>query len=339
VLAPSPSPQPAASTAPAATAPPATERSGVELIQQQARDVGPLVKTDAVQALLRATADLPRIEPRTVYRNKPASLAYNADEAAKLSEAERAACTTKECDESFYYFTGYGTPVVYARPLEIYAAATGIPGFAGKRIFDFGYGGIGHLRLLAANGADAVGVEVEPLFRALYSQPGDQGEISARNGASGKLTLLHGSFPGNAEVRRAAGEGYDLVISKNVLKLGYIHPERPAPEHQLVKLGVDDATFVRALWEILKPGGYVLVYNICPAQAPADQPYIPWADGRFPFERAIVDRAGFEVLAWNQDDSAAILDFWFALDYAEGKSREELARELFAHYTLLRKPA
>jgi len=48
----------------------------------------------------------------------------------------------------------------------------------GKRILDFGYGTVGHLRLLASLGADMVGVEVDPLLRALYSAPGDQGAIA-----------------------------------------------------------------------------------------------------------------------------------------------------------------
>jgi len=312
--------------------------SATALLQQQAKQLRPLVKSPAVGAFLSATADLPRIAPRRILRNKPAGRAYTLEEAAGLSEAEQAACTLQDCDETFYYFTGYGSPLIYARPLDLWAQAADLTSFSRRRIFDFGYGSIGHLRLLAANGADAVGVEVEPVFRALYSQPGDQGEVPAAVGPPGNVTLLHGRFPGDADVRKAAGGGYDLVISKNVLKRGYIHPEREADERLLVKLGVEDEAFVRVLYDLLNPGGYMLVYNICPAQSPPDQPFIPWADGRFPFERELVERAGFKVLAWDRDDSAAIHDLWFALGYEEGQTREDLSKNLFAHYTLLRRP-
>ncbi|HRX85853.1 MAG TPA: hypothetical protein P5572_12620 [Phycisphaerae bacterium] len=333
------SPAPTATAAPTpAPEAPAAEPTAVEQIRQQARALAPLMRTDAVQAFLAATADLPHVAPRTIYRNKAAHLAYTADEAEQLPEAERAACTPRAFDESFYYFTAYGTPLIYARPLEIYADVAGRESFAGCRVFDFGYGGVGHLRLLAANGADAVGVDVEPVFRALYSQPGDKGTIAGRGGAAGKITLLHGQFPADAAVTAAAGDGYDLFLSKNVLKRGYIHPEREAPPELLVHLGADDAAFVGAVWDMLKPGGYVLVYNICPAQAPPDKPYIPWADGRFPFARGLVEGAGFEVLAWNVDDFPALYDIWAAVGYDEGKSLREHSRDLFAHYTLLRKP-
>ena len=80
---------------------------------------------------------------------------------------------------------------------------------------------------------------------------------------------------------------YDLVLSKNTLKRGYIHPERPTEDRKLIKLGVDDRAFVQAVYDMLEPGGLFLIYNLCPAQAPPDQPYIPWADGRCPFDRRL----------------------------------------------------
>src|SRR5207249_4308788 len=100
---------------------------------------------------------------------------------------------------------------------------------------DFGYGYLGHLRLLASLGFDAVGVEVDPMLDALYAEPGDQGSIPGFGGArAGSLHVLHGRFPADAAVTRAVGSGYDVIVSKNVLKKGYIHPDRPADEKKLI---------------------------------------------------------------------------------------------------------
>ena len=108
------------------------------------------------------------------------------------------------------------------------------------RYLDFGYGSVGHLRLLSSLGADVVGVEVDPLLRLLYGRPEDQGLIPGHAGApAGRLTLLHGQFPAGSAVKEAVGSGYDLVISKNVLKNGYIHPAEPVDPSRLVHLGVD----------------------------------------------------------------------------------------------------
>ena len=314
-------------------------RDVVAEIRVQAEKVRPLVETDAVRAFLDAAKYLPTVESRAIYRDRAVNEAFTEEEFAHLAEERRAACERNVYDAEFYYYTGYGTPLLYARALDVAAARGGIDSFAGKRVFDFGYGAIGHLRLLATLGADAVGAEVQPVFRALYSFPGDQGEVQAEHGGIGRVKLVHGRWPGDKTVREAVGGGFDLIVSKNVLKRGYVHPEREADPRQLIDLGVDDAAFVKALYEALSPGGLIMIYNFSPAQAQEDQAYIPWADGRCPFDRSLLKRAGFEIIAFDETDHEAAYDFWFALDLTAGASRDELAKNLFAHYTLLRKPA
>src|SRR5262249_53062441 len=155
------------------------------------------------------------------------------------------------------------------------------------RILDFGYGTIGHLRLLAGLGAEVTGVDVDPMLRALYSAPEDQGIVKSRRGREGRLRLIDGQFPADKTVKTLVGEGYDLIISKNTLKRGYVHPERPVDPRRLLGLGVADDTFVKALYDALKPGGRVMIYNICPAPSPPGQPYKNWADGRCPFAKEV----------------------------------------------------
>ena len=244
----------------------------------------------------------------------------------------------------FYYYTGYGSPLIYARPLDLVAQRAGwsaSDGLKGKRILDFGYGLIGHLRLLALRGADVTGMEVEPMLRALYSEPGDTGRIDGGEGTSGNLRVLHGRWPAEEFVTTAAAEGgsYDLIISKNVLKRGYIHPARKVDERQLVKLGVDDETFVAKLHGALKPGGYAMIYNISPAQNAEDsgKPYLPHADGECPFPRDMLEKAGLEVLEFDRPDTSTVLDVWIAMEIEPGKPRDELAKNLFAWYTLVRR--
>ena len=187
-----------------------------------------------------------------------------------------------------------------------------------------------------------VGVEVDPLLRALYSGPADQGAIArsaqaAGRGKPGRLLLVDGRWPADAAARASAGGGFDLVISKNTLKRGYIHPEREVNPRMLVHLGVDDSTYVAALASVVKPGGWVLIYNLSPALSKPDQPYLPWSDGRCPFARELLERAGFEVVLYDFDDGEAARAQGHALGWDAGPKPMDLANDLFAHATLLRK--
>jgi hypothetical protein len=261
---------------------------------------------------------------------------YWPEEAAPLPEDVRAKLVTREIDEEYYYTTRYGTPLAYARPLELLARA-GFNSVAGRRIADYGYGTIGHLRLLASLGADVTGIDVDPLLAKLYTMPGDQGVIEGA-GRQGRVTIVTGSFPGDTAVANAVGDGLDLFISKNTLKNGYIHPARPVNPRMLVHLGVDEMTYVRTLYRILKPGGFVMIYNLSPAPAPPDKPYIPWADGRCPFPKAMWETVGFKVLEFDRDDTQAARQMAHALGWDQGEGAMDLRHDLFAHWTLVRKP-
>jgi hypothetical protein len=97
--------------------------------------------------------------------------------------------------------------------------------------------------------------------------------------------------------------------------------------------------YLRTLFHVVKPGGRLLVYNLCPAPAPPGKPYIPWADGRSPFTRGQWEAAGFRVLDFDRDDTAAARAMGRALGWDRGDDRMDLERDLFAWYTLLEKPA
>lgn len=310
----------------------APDTSAVGTLRAEAAALRPLFESKAVRAFLDATAHLPHPGARTVYFDSSRTHFYSESSVRAVDDSARAKLVSRVLDDGFYYNTRYGSPLAYARPLELLAKA-GVEDFSKLRVADFGYGGIGHLRLLAGLGADVVGIDVDPLLPVLYSQPGDQGEIP---GHGGKIALITGHFPAGPGIAEAAGDGYDVFLSKNTLKRGYLHPSRPADKRQLVDLGVDDTTFVRAVAALLKPGGWALVYNLSPAPSPPDQPYRPWTDGHDPFAREIWELAGFEVIAYDKvDDEAAR-----AMGHALGWDRDgamDLEKDLFAYYTLVRK--
>jgi hypothetical protein len=340
------SPPPETKPAPAAASASADGKAIVERLVAEAETLAPLVESAAARAFLAATRELPVVETRVVYR-KPGA-AISESEWGKLTKEEQAAYVPRPCTPEFYYYTGYGSPLVYARVVDLMARHSADGGeLAGKRVLDFGYGTIGQLRLMAQRGAEAHGVEIEPLFEALYSDP-----LDLRGATSEQAVFLHtGRWPADAELaQRVASRGgggvgaFDVITSKNTLKKGYIHPEPPAgktvDERQLVKLGVEDAAFLAAVREALKPGGLFIIYNISPAQSPAEdltKPYLPMADGRSPFSRGQYEAAGFEVVRLDDDDQAWVLECWRALGYDRGKAKEEAAKDVFALYTVVRR--
>ena len=288
----------------------------------------PLVMNDLTRRFLAATGELPHVTTRTIYRDSARTRAWSAREFAALPDTQRARLVPRELDEAFYYDTRYGTPLAYARVLEI-LAANGLGDVGGKRIADYGCGTLGHLRLLASLGADCTGIDVDPLLAALYSDPGDQGAVG-----KGRVRLVTGQWPATDAITREVGGGYDLFLSKNTLKNGYLHPAEKVDARMLVHLGVSDSAYVATLARTVKKGGRVLIYNLCPAPAPPGKPYIPWADGRCPFPRESWESAGFRVVAYDQDDGAGARAMAHALGWDAGTNGMDLEKDLFAHYSL-----
>ena len=279
------------------------ERYGVAEMRTDAAELAPLYPEPWVARWLAATDQLPEIAPRTVMR-----------------KGEK---TT--VDETGYYAARFGSPLAYARAYQVLAQA-GLEDVAGKRILDFGYGQIGQLQLLARIGADVVGVDVSEFGHELYSFPGDQGKLG-----EGQLRLVLGYFPRDAETIEAVGGGYHVILSKNVLKRGYIHPEQEVDPKMLVHLGVDDAAFLERVAAALEPGGLFLVYNICPPPNAPGRKYRPWADGRSPFSKEAYEAAGFEVLSIDVEDDEAMRAMGRKLDWPNVET------DFFAMYTLVRK--
>jgi SAM-dependent methyltransferase len=326
-------------SAPVGVASASAKPSGVDRLRMDAAKLAPTVTSPFVRKFLAATALLPRVAPRTLYRDEKKTRFYDARAYAALpaGSADRLGLAAMTADEELYYNTKYGSPLSYARPLDVLAqhGAAIAPGW---RVLDFGYGYVGHLRLLASLGLDASGVDVDPLLQALYGEAGDQGEI-AGDGVKGTLRLFHGEFPKDPAIVARVGRGYDVIVSKNVLKKGYIHPERPADKRFLIDLGADDGAVLASFFAALKPGGWFLIYNICPALTPPDKPFVPWSDGRSPYTRAQWEGAGFEVVALDVDDAPAVSRIAHVLGWADDPEDPwDVDHDLSVLYTLVRRP-
>jgi SAM-dependent methyltransferase len=312
----------------------AARESALSVLEREARALEPVVSSGLAKSFLKAAANLPAIPPRTVYLDEATKTYRNEAAAATLSQKEKSKLKRIDLDDSFYWNTKYGSPLAYARPLDVLGRA-GLERVSGLKVLDFGYGTIGHLRLLAGQGASVTGVDVDPLLRALYSSPLDQGPVKNPQGQHGQIRLIDGRFPADHTTTTAVGGDYDLIISKNTLKKGYVHPERPVDPRRLLNLGVDDATFVQAFHRALKPGGRLLIYNLYPAPSPPGQPYKNWAEGGCPFGREIWETAGFRVIAFDQDDSEPARAIGHALGWDQGDSPIDLKSDLFAKYSLM----
>jgi SAM-dependent methyltransferase len=299
----------------------------------EARQLQPLAHSALGRAFVKAAEGAPPYTSRTVYRRGKSREWLAATAFAKLTAADRAAWTPVTIDEETYQGLFYGSPLAYLLPLERLGGA-GFGSLRGKRVVDFGHGGIGQLRLFAELGAEAVGIDVDPLQPVLYSAPGDEGPIGK---AGGSVKLVHGRFPADPRVVAAAGGGYDLFLSKNTLKRGYIHPAQKVDPRMLVNIGVDDPAFLKAVASALKPGGWFVIYNLSPAPNAAGKPYIPWSDGRCPFSADDLAAAGFETLVRDAVDDQAARALGAALGWDKPPVNMKLADDLFALVTVARK--
>jgi SAM-dependent methyltransferase len=313
-----------------------SEPAPLQILSRQAASLRDFVTSDVAMRFLQAVPYLPAVPGvRVAYRNRLTRDAITEERAAARPDSMLDGYERLEMDEEFYYFTRYGTPLAFVRPLDL-LGREGLDSLDGARIVDFGFGSIGHLHLLAANGTSAHGIEIDVLLRVLYRDASDTGRVARApvlgEGPDGEIVLHFGQFPAEPELVDAVGGGYHAFVSKNTLKNGYIHPAEQVDPRLLVHLGVNDETFVRAVYRVLAPGGFFMIYNLYPPQS--EERYIPWADGRSPFSRELLESVGFEVVAFNRDDTAAAREMGELLGWGD---QMELAADLFGTYTLARK--
>lgn len=316
----------------------------LQRLADEAEALQPLTSSALSRQFLDATMALPRVSPRTVYVNEVTREYFSAAKKSALAAPAKGKLSEVQLDEYRYYFTKYGSPLAYMRPLDL-AAANGIGNVTGKRIMDFGYGGIGHLRLLASLGAHVVGIDPDSYLEALYSDIRDQGAVppapGMRRGHAGTIILAHGLWPKDPKIVERVGYGFDLILSKNTLKKGYVKPERKIDKRQQIDLGVNDETFLKTIHRTLNPGGILIIYNLYPKPPEGKHSYNPQADARSPYTREQYEKAGLRVLGFNVEDHAAARNMGRALKWDKndkGESTSDLNTSLFAMFTIVARP-
>ena len=141
-------PSPGRAQEPAAAVP----ETPVAALKREALALEPLVTSPLAHDFLKATESLPAmIPPRAVYRDDAAKTYKIETTDAPLAKDEKSKLTRVNLDDSFYWTTKYGSPLAYTRPLEV-LGRSGLERATGLKILDFGFGTIGHLRLLASLG-------------------------------------------------------------------------------------------------------------------------------------------------------------------------------------------
>ncbi|MEO8104618.1 MAG: hypothetical protein ABI790_19040 [Betaproteobacteria bacterium] len=316
----------------------------LQRLVDEAEALQPLAQSALTRRFLDATRSLPAVAPRTVYLNEVSREYFSVAERSALPAGVRAKLAEVQLDEYRYYYTKYGSPLAYLRPLEL-AAANGIVDVAGKHILDFGYGGIGQLRLLASLGAHVTGIDPDSYLDALYSSGRDQGAVPPAGGLlrghPGTITLAHGYWPKDPKMVERVGQGYDLVLSKNTLKKGYIKPERKIDKRQQIDLGVNDESFLRTIYRTLSPGGLLIIYNLYPKPPEGKGAYNPQADARSPYSRKQYEKAGLQVLAFNTVDHVPARSMGRALKWDrndKGETITDLDINLYAMFTIVARP-
>ena len=323
-----------------------TEAAKTPVLQRLVDEAGALrslAESLLGQRFLDATRALPPIVTRIAFVNEITREYFSVAEKSALSTAAQTKLAEVKLDEYRYYYTKYGSPLAYLRAVDL-AAANGITDIAGRRILDFGYGGIGHLRLLASLGAHVTGVDPDSYLDALYSSPRDQGPVppaATRRGHPGTITLAHGYWPKDTKMVERVGRGYDLMLSKNTLKKGYIKPDRKIDKRQQIDLGVSDDVFLKTIYGTLNPGGLLIIYNLYPKPPEGKAAYNPQADARSPYTREQYEKAGLRVLAINLEDHIAARNMGRALRWDrndKGEITSDLETTLFAMLTMVARP-
>ena len=163
------------------------------MLQRDARAIAPLVTSRLAKDFLKAAANLPSISPRTVYLDEPTKT-YLSEAAANTLRPRRNKQTQAHRSRRVVLLEYQVRLAAGIRPTARGARPVGLESVSGKKILDFGYGTIGHLRLLAAQGALVTGVDVDPLLSALYVAPGDQGIVKNHQGPDGQIRLIERPF-------------------------------------------------------------------------------------------------------------------------------------------------
>jgi hypothetical protein len=251
-----------------------------------------VAETPFVKKFLAAASTLPSIPSRTVYHDEKKTRFYTKAQYDALAANDKNGLVAQVLDEEYYYNTKYGSPLSYYRALDV-LVQHGAKLAPGARFLDFGYGYVGHLRLLATLGRRDG--RVYPRARcstaSLRSGPmqGDVRGASASSTASSQDPKVAAPWAGlrRRDLEERAEEG-PYPRSRGRCSITW---SRWVPRTRSL------ARF----FDTVKPGGFFLICSSARRRAP-DKPFVPWSDGRSPWAKEQYEAAGFKVVEINHDD-------------------------------------
>jgi hypothetical protein len=310
----------------------AGESEPLSKMKENATALSDVVSSDLAREMLSEVESLPIIEGRTIYAAWRPNRGYTQTQYDALDESDREGLRERSIDAMGYYSTFYGSPLVYARMLDLVVEYEPEWDIEGAKVLDLGYGQLGQLRLWAQMGADVVGIEVDPILTAIYDGCEAVGDVDGDPETSGSVELIEGAWPNEPGCRDEVGTGYDLFVSRNLLKRGYVKPDSLNPAFPVpVGWGMSDEEMLGHVFELMNDGGMVVIVSL----GPQPDPNKAWSNISNPWEeRAWID-AGFEVLAHDADESPTARAMGKALGWGE---QMNLVSDLFAVYSVYRKP-
>lgn len=275
--------------------------SHVAKLQIMAKKLRAHAASDLARDWLDATGSLPWIQPRRLYQYPAKKDLFPRSAVAKLPAEHRSLLLSREFDERAYYDGRYGNGLAYW-PLVEALARLGVSSLAGLHLLDIGYGTILPLRLMACLGARTLGIDTDTFPIAIYGEPTDTGQVRAV-----KSRTNTGSVNGSIDLTRGRVgvdwtpqvESIDIIVSRNTLKNGYVHPSAEHAHEPNVRLDIEDRSFLRVIRDSLRRGGLFVIYNTFDPDERG-----PGADGRCPFSREDFANTGFEVVALDEPDDA-----------------------------------
>lgn len=300
---------------------PTVEADSVNLqLSEEARRLASLSTNKLSEDFLRQVSRLPAmVYMPEIYYNKAEKRAINAED---YDDKKDDGFERLNLSAQYYYYTRYGSPLAFMLPLEILGHH--LHDRNDLNLIDYGFGTIGHLKLLTMAGHRVRGIDVDPIMEVLYKK-----EVERIPG----LDMSIGVFPRDSSMKLPEGS-LDVFVSKNTLKKGYVAPDIEVDARFMIDLGGTREQYLARVHQLLKRGGHFLIYNLHGQRSEDAATYKPWTDGRSPFTRAQLQQAGFEVLAFDKDDTDKARQVAVALGWA---AQMNLEKDLFATYTLLKK--
>lgn len=312
--------------------------SPLEVLRVRSGRVMARAQCAGTRRLVYATTWLPGVDPRRVYAVRDQRPAGTPEGPVRwVSQRQFDVLPTdvqQAADGAIVSAEGYlsamaGDPLIdivaldrLCAPLEAARADGQAPpatdgAWGGLRVLDLNATSPMRARLLASRGAHVTAILPDGFYAAVYDDPPLHGEVpiaglDAEGKAPGTLGFAVGDWAEDVALRervRVASDatgatGYDLVLARNVLTMDDDRVQSGQAAEELAAL--------------VRPGGWVLVWSVCPVRATGGFAAPACADVRPTLEAGDLESAGFRVLVLGEDVGGPLRELAEVLGWGSG---------------------